>query len=71
MGLMKEVSAMKYKIGFHGYEEEKKEDLQPLEIGENKPVKTSFSLRESSRVCRAPLPRCRAPLKSSCPTTSA
>ena len=26
---------MKYKIGFHGYEEEKKGNLQPLEIGEN------------------------------------
>ena len=44
MGLMKEVSAMKYKIGFHGYEEEKKEDLQPLEIGENKPVNRGVRL---------------------------
>ena len=49
MGLMKEVSAMKYKIGFHGYEEEKKEDLQPLEIGENKPVKSIVQVRFPSQ----------------------
>lgn len=49
MGLMKEVSAMKYKIGFHGYEEEKKEDLQPLEIGENKPVKSVVQVRFPSQ----------------------
>ena len=49
MGLMKEVSAMKYKIGFHGYEEEKKEDLQPLEIGENKPVKSVVQMRFPSQ----------------------
>ena len=49
MGLMKEVSAMKYKIGFHGYEEEKKEDLHPLEIGENKPVKSIVQVRFPSQ----------------------
>ena len=49
MGLMKEVSAMKYKIGFHGYEEEKKEDLQPLEIGENKPVKSVVQVQFPSQ----------------------
>ena len=49
MGLMKEVSAMKYKIGFHGYEEEKKEDLQPLEIGENKPLKSVVQVRFPSQ----------------------
>ena len=40
---------MKYKIGFHGYEEEKKEDLQPLEIGENKPVKSVVQVRFPSQ----------------------
>ena len=49
MGLMKEVSAMKYKIGFHGYEEEKKGNLQPLEIGENKPVKSVVQVRFPSQ----------------------
>ena len=42
-------SRMKYKIGFHGYEEEKKEDLQPLEIGENKPVKSVVQVRFPSQ----------------------
>ena len=40
---------MKYKIGFHGYEEEKKEDLQPLEIGENKPVKSVVQVQFPSQ----------------------
>ena len=40
---------MKYKIGFHGYEEEKKGNLQPLEIGENKPVKSVVQVRFPSQ----------------------
>ena len=42
---LKEVPDMKYKIGFHGYEEDKKEGLQPLTIAEKKPVKSVVQVR--------------------------
>ena len=36
---------MKYKIGFHGYEENNNEDLQVAEAVENKPVKSVVQVR--------------------------
>lgn len=40
---------MKYKIGFHGYEEDNKEDLQVIETIENEPVKSVVQVRFPSQ----------------------
>ena len=40
---------MKYKIGFHGYEENNNEDLQVAEAVENKPVKSVVQVRFPSQ----------------------
>ena len=40
---------MKFKIGFKGYEEEKKEDLQVAKIRESKPVKSVVQVRFPSK----------------------
>lgn len=40
---------MKFKIGFHGYEEEKKADMQVAEITESKPVKSVVQVRFPSQ----------------------
>lgn len=40
---------MKYKIGFHGYEEDNKEDLQVIVTVENKPVKSVVQVRFPSQ----------------------
>ena len=40
---------MKFKIGFKGYEEEKKEDLQVAKIHESKPVKSVVQVQFPSK----------------------